>query len=161
MSVERIAPRGRTPWTARCHREEVGVETPAGVQFLDVTRLVAAVVERSGIVEGLVAVQSLHTTAAVVVNEAEPLLLEDLRAALERAAPRPLPYRHDDLGLRRDVGPDEPANGHAHCKALMLRASETLAVAEGRPRLGRWQSVFLVELDGPRARTLAVTVLGT
>jgi len=58
------------------------------------------------------------------------------------------------------VAPDEPANGHAHCQALFLRASETLAVADGLPRLGRWQSVFLVEMDGPRTRTVAVTVLG-
>ena len=94
------------------------------------------------------------------MNEGEPLLLEDLRAALERAAPRRLAYLHDEMDLRAGVAADEPANGHAHCKALFLRASETLAVAEGRPRLGRWQRVFLVELDGPRTRTLSLTVLG-
>ncbi len=105
-------------------------------------------------------VQSLHTTAAIVVNENEPLLLQDLRAALERAAPRHLAYRHDDFSQRAAVPPDEPANGHAHCQALFLRASETLGVAGGRLRLGRWQRVFLVELDGPRTRTAAVTVLG-
>ena len=100
-------------------------------------------------------------TAAVVVNEAERLLLDDLRATLERAAPGGAVYRHDDLAARAGVvDPDEPANGHAHCKALFLRASETLAVAEGRPRLGRWQRVFLVELDGPRLRRVCLTVLG-
>jgi secondary thiamine-phosphate synthase enzyme len=145
----------------QCHQEDVEVRTLAGLAFVDITAAVAQVVERSGIADGLVSVQSLHTTAAVVVNENEPLLLHDLRAALERAAPRHLPYRHDDFSERAAVPPDEPANGHAHCQALFLRASETLGVAGGRPRLGRWQSVFLVELDGPRTRTLAVTVLGT
>jgi secondary thiamine-phosphate synthase enzyme len=103
----------------------------------------------------------MHTTAAVVVNENEPLLLADLRAALERVAPRHLSYRHDDFAQRAAVAPDEPANGHAHCQALFLRASETLALARGRACLGRWQRLFLVELDGPRTRTLSVTVLGT
>jgi secondary thiamine-phosphate synthase enzyme len=145
----------------QCHREDVEVRTSAGLVFVDITAEVVGVVERSGIADGLVSVQSLHTTAAVVVNEKEPLLLHDLRAALERAAPRHLPYRHDDFSERAAVPPDEPANGHAHCQALFLRASETLGVAGGRPRLGRWQSVFLVELDGPRTRTLAVTVFGT
>jgi secondary thiamine-phosphate synthase enzyme len=136
------------------------VRTRSALEFVDVTARVGDAVARSGILDGLVSVQSLHTTAAVVVNEAEPLLLEDLRATLERAAPRHLAYRHDDFALREEVAPDEPANGHAHCRALFLRASETLAVADGRVRLGRWQRLFLVELDGPRTRTLCVTVLG-
>ena len=160
MIVERIGARARRTWTARCHREEAEVETAAAFGFLDVTPLVAEVVARSGIVDGLVAVQVLHTTAAIVVNEDEPLLLADLRCALERAAPGGLVYRHDDLAARPGVPADEPANGHAHCKALFLRASETLAVAGGRLRLGRWQRVFLVELDGPRTRALSLTVLG-
>src|SRR5204863_229130 len=79
---------------------------------------VADTVARSGILEGLVSVQSLHTTAAIIVNEGEPLLLEDLRAALERAAPGATAYLHDEMDLRPGVPADEPANGHAHCKAL-------------------------------------------
>lgn len=161
MIVERMGARRMTgAWAGRCYREEVEVRTRDGLEFVDITEMLAAVVERSAIVEGLVTVQSLHTTAAVVVNEGEPLLLDDLRDALERAAPRHLAYRHDDLDRRHGVEPDEPANGHAHCKALFLRASETLAVTAGRVRAGRWQRVFLVELDGPRTRTVSVTVLG-
>jgi secondary thiamine-phosphate synthase enzyme len=147
MIVDRRAARMWSP-AQTCHREDIEVRTPAGLAFVDVTGLLTDIVGRSGITEGLVSVQSLHTTAAVVVNENEPLLLHD-------------PYRHDDFSARAAVPPDEPANGHAHCQALFLRASETLGVAGGRPRLGRWQSVFLVELDGSRTRTLAVTVLGT
>jgi len=160
MIVEGIGARPRRAWMG-WHREEVEVSTHAGLEFVDVTDAVAAVIGRSGISDGLVAVQSLHTTAAVVVNEDEPLLREDLRATLERAAPCRAPYRHDDLAARGPgVGPDEPANGHSHCKALFLRASETVAVAGGRPRLGRWQCMFLVELDGPRTRRLCITVIG-
>jgi secondary thiamine-phosphate synthase enzyme len=160
MIVDRMSARRAWSPAGGCHREEVELQTQATLEFVDVTRLIAEVVERSGVTEGLVSVQSLHTTAGVVVNENEPLLLEDLRATLERAAPRRLAYLHDEMDLRAGVPPDEPANGHAHCQALFLRASETLAVAEGRPRLGRWQRVFLVELDGPRTRMLSLTVLG-
>lgn len=161
MIADRLsARRGWSP-AGGCHREEVAVATKAALEFVDVTRLVAEAVARSGVAEGLVSIQSLHTTAAVIVNEGEPLLLEDLRAALERAAPRRLAYLHDEMDLRAGVPEDEPANGHAHCKALFLRASETLGVAGGRPLLGRWQRVFLVELDGPRARRLSLTVLGS
>jgi secondary thiamine-phosphate synthase enzyme len=161
MIVNRTGARAMWPLAGHCHREEIEVRTRAALEFVDVTARMEEVVGRSGIAEGLVSVQSMHTTAAVVVNENEPLLLADLRVALERVAPRHLSYRHDDFAQRAAVAPDEPANGHAHCQALFLRASETLALAHGRARLGRWQRLFLVELDGPRTRTLSITVLGT
>jgi secondary thiamine-phosphate synthase enzyme len=105
-------------------------------------------------------VQTRHTTTGVVVNENEPLLLEDMARALERLAPRELRYRHNDLADRQDLPPEEAENGDAHCKALLLRTSETLAILDGQVQRGRWQRVFLVELDGPRARSLAVVVMG-
>ena len=160
MIANRATQRGWSP-ARGFQREEVAVSTGAALEIVDVTPLVLEAVRRAGVLEGLVAIQSLHTTAAVIVNEGEPLLLEDLRATLERAAPRRLAYLHDEMDLRAGVPEDEPANGHAHCKALFLRASETLAVADGAPRLGRWQRVFLVELDGPRTRLLSLTVLGS
>jgi secondary thiamine-phosphate synthase enzyme len=160
MIVDRLSARRAWPLAGGCHREEVAVATTGPLEFVDVTSRVLEVVARSSVLEGLVSIQSLHTTAAVIVNEGEPLLLEDLRATLERAAPRRLAYLHDEMDLRTGVPEDEPINGHAHCKALFLRASETLAVAGGIPRLGRWQRVFLVELDGPRTRMLSLTVLG-
>ena len=101
MIVDRRSARVAWPRAGHCHREDIEVRTPAGLAFVDVTPRLVEVVERSGIAEGLVSVQSLHTTAAVIVNENEPLLLQDLRAALERAAPRHLAYRHDDFGPAR------------------------------------------------------------
>jgi len=91
MIVDRRGARAMWSPASQCHREEVEIRTSAGLAFVDITAQVAAIVERSGIADGLVSVQSLHTTAAVVVNENEPLLLQDLRSALERAAPRHLP----------------------------------------------------------------------
>jgi secondary thiamine-phosphate synthase enzyme len=138
----------------------VELETEERVQFIDLTELVAEWVRRSGIGHGLVCVQSQHTTTAVVVNENEPLLIEDAKRMLERLAPRDALYGHNELHRRRDVAPDESRNGDAHCRALLLGSSETLAVADGALPLGRWQRVFLVELDGPRRRKVSVVVMG-
>jgi secondary thiamine-phosphate synthase enzyme len=70
-------------------------------------------------------------------------------------------YQHNDLSRRTgDVAPDECANGHAHCQHLLIGASENIPVAEGRLDLGRWQRIFLLELDRPRDRQLVVQVFG-
>jgi secondary thiamine-phosphate synthase enzyme len=95
-----------------------------------------------------------------VVNENEPLLLEDFQDLLERWAPEGARYRHNDLGARLAPAPDERRNAHAHARALVLGASVSLHVAAGAVELGEWQSIFLVELDGPRSRTVSVQVLG-
>jgi secondary thiamine-phosphate synthase enzyme len=138
----------------------VELHTQERVQFIDLTELVAERVRRSGVGHGLACVQTRHTTTAVVVNENEPLLIEDAKRMLERLAPRDALYGHNELHRRRDVAPDESPNGDAHCRALLLGSSETLAVAAGSLQLGQWQRVFLVELDGPRRRTVSVVVMG-
>ncbi len=140
--------------------ECLSLSTEKRLQFVDVTDLLTRCVRRWGIADGLVCVQSRHTTAAVVVNENEPLLLEDMRATLERVAPRDRQYAHDDLTLRADPAPDENRNGDAHCKALLLSPAVTLTVVHGKIELGPWQRVFLVELDGPRPRSLVVLAFG-
>ena len=140
--------------------DTVTLRTQARRQFIDVTELVAERVRRSGIREGLVLVQSHHTTAAVVVNEDEPLLLGDFWALLDRLCPPDVEYGHDDMDRRRDPMADERPNGASHCQALLLGSSQTLNVSGGAVQLGRWQRILLVELDGPRTRTLSIAVVG-
>jgi secondary thiamine-phosphate synthase enzyme len=144
----------------RVCRDVVHLRTEKALQFVDVTDLVAERVRRSGVSDGVVTVQSRHTTAAIVVNENEPLLLEDFQELLEGWAPAAGRYRHNDLAARQAPAADEKPNGHAHARALLLGASVCLNVADGRIDLGRWQCIFLVELDGPRRRTVSVQVLG-
>jgi secondary thiamine-phosphate synthase enzyme len=139
---------------------ELRIETAAPLEWVDLTSRVEAFVRRSGLLTGLVNVQVRHTTAGIVVNEDEPLLREDLEALLERVAPRALPYAHDQIHLRPGVPPDERPNGHSHAKSLFLRASESINVANGELQLGRWQRVFLLELDGPRERLVSLIALG-
>jgi secondary thiamine-phosphate synthase enzyme len=136
------------------------LRTEARVQFADLTPWLSEQVGRSEVAEGIACVQVQHTTAGIVVNEAEPLLAGDLRRLLERLAPAGLGYAHDDLARRPEAPPDERLNGDAHCRAVLLGGSQTLPVAGGRLQLGQWQRVFLVELDGPRLRRVSLSVLG-
>jgi isopentenyl-diphosphate delta-isomerase len=138
---------------------EFELQTGAGPSFHDITERVQASVAHLGLFEGMALVSSLHTTAAVVVNEDEPLLHADFGRFLDRLAPH-LGYEHDDLSRRQSVPPDEPINGHSHCQQLLLGQSTVLPVARGRLRLGTWQRVFLVELDGSRHRRVRVQSIG-
>ena len=138
------------------------VTTTRPTEFIDITALAQSVVREAGLHQGLVNIQSLHTTAAVVLNEHEPLLLDDFDQFLDRLAPKAGAYRHDDEAVRTvNVSPGERPNGFAHCRALVLTPSACLNVIEGQIRLGRWQRLFLVELDGPRRRELSIVTLGT
>ena len=130
-------------------------------EFIDLTDRLESLVAAADIRFGFVNVQTLHTTTAIVVNELEPLLLADFATLLEHAAPRAAGYRHDDFTARTvNVTGDERINGHAHCRALLLGPSACLNVIDGKLVLGRWQRVFLAELDGPRAREVSVLILG-
>ena len=141
--------------------ETLPFHTTAAREFVDVTDQVAAVVGRSGVSQGWVSVFSKHTTAAVVLNENEPLLLQDMSATLERLAAATGMYQHNDLTRRvGEMEPDECANGHAHCQHLLLSTSENIPIAGSRMDLGRWQRIFLLELDRPRDRQLVVQVFG-
>jgi secondary thiamine-phosphate synthase enzyme len=142
------------------YSDTVTLRTQARRQFIDVTELVAERVRRSGIRDGLALVQSHHTTAAVMVNENEPLLLGDFERLLDRLCPPDVPYDHDDLARRTDAADEERPNGASHCRCVLLGTAQTLHVSGGVLQIGRWQRLLLVELDGPRSRTMSVVVLG-
>jgi secondary thiamine-phosphate synthase enzyme len=140
---------------------KVRIATERPTEFIDLTDSLEALLAESGVVTGLLNVQSLHTTAGIVVNEGEPLLLRDFESLLHAVAPDDVPYRHDDETARTvNVSPGERPNGWSHCRALLLGTSACLNVIDGRLMLGRWQRVFLVELDGPRSRDVSVLLIG-
>src|SRR3989442_4463156 len=135
-------------------------KTSSATQFVDITSQLRDEVRRTGLRFGRIYLQSLHTTVGLAVNENEPLLLRDFQSLLERLAPCGAGYQHDDFARRFDIALDEPVDGHAHCRQLLLTGFATLLVEEGDLVLGRWQSVFAVELDGPRQRQLAIQLDG-
>jgi len=139
----------------------VRITTRQPLEFIDLTGRLESLVAQAALRVGFMNVQSRHTTTAVIVNEHEPLLLDDFAALLERVSSGATSYRHDDASVRTvNVTPDERVNGHAHCRALLLGASVCLNVVDGRLELGRWQRVFLAELDGPREREISVMMVG-
>ena len=143
------------------HGESLEYQTSHALQFIDISADIQEVVQRSGVRFGQVAVFSNHTTAAVVVNEHEPLLLNDMARTLSRLAPAGNYYEHNDFTIRTvNMFADECANGHSHCQHLFLGSSETIPVHDGAAMLGRFQSVFLVELDHARLRRVYVQAMG-
>ena len=131
---------------------QVDVASTQPIQLLDITDDVVAFSGEFGSWHGIANIFSRHTTAAVRIQEDEPLLLDDLRDFLVRLAPVNAAYGHNDFRVRTEhMHPDERPNGHSHCLHLLLGASASVPVVDGVLQLGTWQRIFLVELDGPRA----------
>lgn len=146
---------------ARSRHARVRLLSKARTQFIDITDELRHAVSQLDVHTGILHAQTLHTTTALVVNEHEPLLLDDFLRLIGRLVPADVAYDHDDQTRRCvNVTPDERVNGHAHCRALLLSPSLSLNVADGTLVLGQWQRVFFVEFDGPRLRELSVVVMG-
>jgi len=128
------------------HRLEVATSSRA--QMVDVTREVQRVVSESGVQEGFCHIYVPHTTAGIAINEnADPSVVQDILAVLEKIAPRGGSYRHLE------------GNADSHVKASIVGSSETVLIEGGRLVLGTWQGLFLCEFDGPRRRRLLVKVV--
>lgn len=141
--------------------DELRYRTECGPWFLDITEDVRVILRESGVAFGQVSVFSQHTTAAIILQEHEPLLLDDLRDRLAQFAPPGDYYRHNDFAIRTvNMHENEPENGHSHAQHMLLGTSETLPVLNGELHIGEYQSIFLVELDDARDRTVSVSVLG-
>ena len=139
------------------HRLEL--QTAGSFCCHDITPDLQAKIDRSGIRDGLLVAVGQHTTTALALNENEERLFSDIQRFFLDLAPPDRPWLHNDLHLRQGIPPDEPRNAHAHLIALMLGNQLTLPVVEGKLGIGRWQSVLLVELDGPRHRQVLLTLL--
>ena len=137
------------------------LETKCAPEFIDITNWVAQCVAESQIANGFAVVYSKHTTAAIKINENEPLLLQDMADFLEKMSPRENGYQHNNFEIRTvNMNDDESPNGHAHLQHLLLGTSETVPVIGGEMQFGRYQSVFFIELDHPRPREVMVQVVG-
>jgi secondary thiamine-phosphate synthase enzyme len=127
---------------------DIALRTRKSQEMIDITRQVADEVRRTGVKDGLCLVFVPHATAAVVINEnADPNVCQDILDAMGRLVPEGV-WRHDRIDN----------NAAAHIKATILGPSETVPVRGGTLRLGTWQSLMLVEFDGPRDRTVIVEV---
>jgi secondary thiamine-phosphate synthase enzyme len=139
----------------------IKLKTVATLDFIDITDKIKTKLKKAGIKRGVINIQSLHTTMAVIVQEGEPLLIGDLKKTLEKVAPRTTKYMHDNFDIRTvNMNPNEPVNGHSHCKAMFLTTSSFLNIINGKLQLGKWQRIFAIELDNARPRRIALQIMG-
>ena len=125
-------------------------------QILDITKTIRDVMLSADIKEGILLVNSLHTTCALFVNEFQGALVEDLKSMIESLVAENDGYRHDDPRF----SDCERGNAHSHLRAALLGRSVVVAVNEGELALGRYQSVIFAELDGPRQREIGIQLIG-
>jgi secondary thiamine-phosphate synthase enzyme len=125
-------------------------------QLANVTERINEVVRKSGVKDGIVHLQTLHTTTAIFINEWQDALLHDVKEFFEKVVDRNEYYRHNDP-LYSDC---ERRNADAHMRGMLMGQTLCLQVRNASVLLGTWQSIILAEFDGPRSRTLAVQVSG-
>ena len=110
---------------------------------------------------GLVNIFSTHTSSFVRIVEDEILLHADIRFFLDKTFPKHKPdnrrYLHDLISIRKDVDQDERINAFSHLRGLFFNSSESVPIKNGKLLLGKWQSIFFVELDPVRDRKYIIT----
>jgi secondary thiamine-phosphate synthase enzyme len=128
------------------------LQTEGHGQIVDLTEGVARIVATSGVDRGVVSVFAVGATVAVTTMEYEPGGVADLQQLLDRLIPADGDYEHNRL--------NDDTNSHAHLRAAIIGPSETIPVLDGRPTLGTWQQIVLIDFDDrPRDRTVSVQVL--
>lgn len=135
----------------RSATEYLFFETQQKRELINITDRVAAVVEKSGIREGLVLVSAMHITAGVIVNDHESGLWDDIWAWLQELAPEGPDYHHHRTG---------EDNGDAHLKSILVHHEVTVPITAGKLDLGPWQQIFYAEFDGRRRKRLVIKALG-
>ena len=137
-------------------RETLMLSTEDRMEFLDITKQIRDVVQKHRTTDGIVLVNSLHTTVAVFVNEFQGALMEDLKNMVSNLVRERSGYRHDDPRY----SDCERGNAHAHLRAALLGRSVAVGLSGGELSLGRFQSIIFAELDGPRQRAIDIQIVG-
>jgi secondary thiamine-phosphate synthase enzyme len=131
--------------------EYLWFQTKTRREFVRITDEIAAIVQRSGVHEGMVLVSAMHITAAVYVNDWEDGLIHDFEVWLEKLAPAGLDYQHHRTG---------EDNADAHLKRTLMGHQVILPITRGKLDLGPWEQVFYAEFDGQRRKRVVVKVMG-
>lgn len=135
--------------------EFITLSTSKPAEFVEITDKVEAAVKSCGLKNGLAVIASQHTTTALCINEKCPRLQKDMFDFFERLAPAKAGYHHNHETY------DGRNNAHSHLLSLMLKTSEIVQVEDGQMQIGTWQSIFFIELDGPRPeRKIKIMMMG-
>jgi secondary thiamine-phosphate synthase enzyme len=138
------------------HAETITIDTHDRLELFDLTEQIMALVGRLPIREGQLSVVSMHTTCSVFINEFQTALLADIRSFLQSVVDQHAPWLHNDPA-HSDC---DRVNADAHLRAIVLGHSLSLQVSGGEVVLGQWQRILMAELDGPRSRTIRLSVMG-
>lgn len=134
------------------HTQRLTLNTNGDCDVVDLTGRLRDAVKASGVREGVATVFVPGSTAAVTTIEHEPGLVADLRSAFDRLVPADLPYAHNRGG---------ESNGHSHVRAALVGPSVSVPILAGRPALGTWQQLVLIDFDDrARSREVIVQVVG-
>ena len=147
-------PAPQTHSVAKATHQLLTVRTTTRLELINLTDRVQEVVKVAQVREGLVLVSSLHTTLALMVNEWQEALLEDIRTMLGEVIPVNREYRHNDPKF----SDCDRKNAHSHLQATLLGHSLSFGVIGGRLNLGQFQAIIAAELDGPRERQVTVQI---
>ena len=133
------------------HTDYLWFHTKQRREIVRITDEVAAIVNTSGVREGMVLVSAMHITAGVYVNDWEGGLIHDIQEWLEKLAPSGLDYRHHQTG---------EDNADAHLKRTVIGHQVMVPITKGALDLGPWEQVFYAEFDGQRKKRVVVKVMG-
>ena len=136
--------------------ETISVKTKDQLQLLDITQMVREFLSKHPIRNGVLLLNTLHTTAVLFVNEFQAALIEDMKNILTTLIEEKDYYRHNDP----QYSDCTRANAGSHLRAMLLARSLTLPVQAGEVVLGRWQSIIFAELHAPQERSIQFQVLG-
>ena len=140
----------------RVHNRVVDWVTAERLELINISERIGAVVRDSQIRNGMVHIQSLHTTTAVFLNEWQDALLDDMKSYLSDLVARQADWRHNDARY----SDCERKNADSHLRGMVLGQQICLQVRDGSVLLGTWQTIILAEFDGPRSRSVAIQVSG-
>ncbi|MFA5061361.1 MAG: secondary thiamine-phosphate synthase enzyme YjbQ [Candidatus Pacearchaeota archaeon] len=127
------------------------INTDKRIDFVNITKKIAEIIDDSQIDEGLVLINPMHITASVFINDAESGLIEDFKEWLEKLAPKDKDYHHHQTG---------EDNGFSHLWRTIMGRETTIAITEGKMDLGTWEQIFYGEFDGQRDKRILVKVIG-
>ena len=150
------ATRPENAGTYRIFNRVIEWVTGERLELVNLTERINELVRKSGVREGLVHVQSLHTTTAVFLNEWQDALLHDVKSHLEQMVDREQYWRHNDP----QYSDCERSNADSHLRGMVMGQALCLQVRNAKVLLGTWQNIIFAEFDGPRSRTLAVQISG-
>ncbi len=125
-------------------------------QLMNLTDRMNELVRKSGVREGMIHLQSLHTTTAVFLNEWQDALLHDMKTCLEGIVDRDQRWRHNDS----QYSDCERSNADSHLRGMLMGQTLCLQIRNSKVLLGTWQNIIFAEFDGPRSRTLAIQISG-